>query len=202
MPSLSRRTVSIFAAVFAVLLLASLVRLIPHASNFTPIFALTLTAGFFVGRGRVWLISLLSIAAMLISDLLIDTHSTMLFVYAGLAIAAALGARTQKPLLAMNSLGYRLGASAALSGFASFLFFLITNLGVWLAGELYPMTLSGLVDCFTLALPFYRNSLSADLLYGTVFLTAASSFDFTFAAVSRRVAGERAQADATKNVER
>ena len=41
------------------------------------------------------------------------------------------------------------------------MFFLITNFGVWAlgGGVLYPKTLTGLVECYTMALPFFRNSL-------------------------------------------
>jgi len=48
--------------------------------------------------------------------------------------------------------------------FASFLFFLISNLGVWWFW--YARTFSGLITCYTLALPFYRNTLLGDLFFG------------------------------------
>lgn len=47
---------------------------------------------------------------------------------------------------------------------ASFLFFLISNFGVWL--HWYPQTIQGLLTCYTLALPFYRNTLIGDLVFG------------------------------------
>jgi hypothetical protein len=36
---------------------------------------------------------------------------------------------------------------------------------VWLAGGLYPRTLSGLTACYVAAIPFFRNSIVGDLLY-------------------------------------
>jgi hypothetical protein len=52
------------------------------------------------------------------------------------------------------------------AGGASLAFFVISNLGVFLVGGLYPMSWSGLVECFVMALPFWRSSLMADLGFG------------------------------------
>lgn len=53
---------------------------------------------------------------------------------------------------------------------ASLLFFLISNFGVWL--HWYPQTMQGLLTCYTLALPFYRNTLIGDLAFGSIILIA------------------------------
>jgi len=47
---------------------------------------------------------------------------------------------------------------------ASLLFFLISNFGVWYYW--YPHSLAGLGRCYLLALPFYRNTLIGDVLFG------------------------------------
>ncbi len=52
---------------------------------------------------------------------------------------------------------------------ASFLFFLLSNFGVWLFW--YPRTASGLITCYTLALPFYRNTLLGDIFFGGVIIS-------------------------------
>ena len=49
---------------------------------------------------------------------------------------------------------------------ASFSFFIISNLGVWFFH--YPHTFSGLLTCFTLAIPFFVNSLAGDLFYSSI----------------------------------
>ena len=51
---------------------------------------------------------------------------------------------------------------------ASFCFFLISNFGVW--WYWYPRNLAGLTTCYTLALPFYRNTLLGDLFFGAVII--------------------------------
>lgn len=51
----------------------------------------------------------------------------------------------------------------------SILFFLITNFGVWAPpNNWYPHTLEGLIQSYTLALPFFRNTLIGDLGYTIV----------------------------------
>ncbi|MBI4051984.1 MAG: hypothetical protein HY400_05720, partial [Elusimicrobia bacterium] len=48
---------------------------------------------------------------------------------------------------------------------SSLLFFTVTNFGTWLAGGLYTKDFSGLIACYTAAIPFYRNTLLGDLLF-------------------------------------
>src|SRR5262249_21644679 len=61
-------------------------------------------------------------------------------------------------------------AAATVSG--SCLFFLVTNFAVWAAGALYPRTAEGLVTCYVMAIPFFRNSFFADLTYSGVLFGA------------------------------
>lgn len=51
---------------------------------------------------------------------------------------------------------------------ASFLFFLISNFGVWLLW--YPATWQGLLACYLLAVPFYTRTLVGDLVFGYGYL--------------------------------
>ena len=50
---------------------------------------------------------------------------------------------------------------------ASFLFFLISNFGVWILG--YPKNLEGLLLCYTMAIPFFGYSIAGDLFFGYLF---------------------------------
>lgn len=43
-------------------------------------------------------------------------------------------------------------------------FFVVSNYAVWVSGEMYPRTASGLVACYAAALPFYRNDIIATTL--------------------------------------
>lgn len=51
---------------------------------------------------------------------------------------------------------------------ASFWFFLISNFGVWLYW--YPHTWQGLISCYSLAVPFYRQTLWGDVIFGYGYL--------------------------------
>jgi hypothetical protein len=99
------------------------------------------------------------LAALALSDLFLGFHATILFVYGSFILTGLIGfwlSSHKKPLPIFG---------AAL--FSSVLFFVITNFGVWMTGGgwFYPRTWQGLAECYTLALPFFRNSLIGDLVY-------------------------------------
>ena len=74
------------------LVVATILRVQPHTPNVTPFFAVSILVGFILGRDRAVLAGLLSAAAMVVSDLALGLHESMLFVYAGMAMAALVGA--------------------------------------------------------------------------------------------------------------
>jgi hypothetical protein len=85
-------------------------------------------------------------------------YSGFLFTYAGFAaywLLGRLAARSHK-------------LQALLLPLASFSFFALSNFGVWWSW--YPHTLEGLLTCYTLALPFYQNTLIGDVVFGYGFL--------------------------------
>lgn len=51
---------------------------------------------------------------------------------------------------------------------ASFVFFFLSNFGSWY--YFYPHSLEGFLACYLVALPFYRNTLLADLIFGYSYL--------------------------------
>lgn len=63
--------------------------------------------------------------------------------------------------------GNSLRKQAVFLPLASCSFFVLSNLGVWWFW--YPQTWAGLVLCYTMALPFYRNTFLSDLGFLTVF---------------------------------
>ncbi|HEY4613577.1 MAG TPA: DUF6580 family putative transport protein [Bacteroidota bacterium] len=139
---------------FGLVLAAALSRLLPHPPNFTPIAAIALSSAVYLDRRYAFLLPL---AAMLVSDYFIGFHSGVPWVYGSFALIALIGLwlRTHKRPLPI--------VGAALSG--SVLFFIITNFGVWLTGTMYPKTWAGLVECYTLAVPFFENTVMGDLAY-------------------------------------
>jgi hypothetical protein len=143
-------------AILLAILGAGALRLIPHPPNFTPIGAMALFSGAYLGR-RGLLAFAAPLGAMLLSDAVIGFHSGMPFVYASIAAIVVIGwlALRQKSLL-------RVGGAAVAS---SVLFFLITNFGTWAVSGMYPLTASGLAACYVAAIPFFQNTLAGDLFY-------------------------------------
>ena len=139
----------------ALTLFTLLWRVLPHGWNMTPALALALFAG--ARLQRPVLRFALPLFAMLVSDLVLGFHDTMLYVYGALALVVLMGQ------------GFARGASlpgyAGLSVSGSLLFFVITNFGVWMSGSLYPLTVDGLAACYTMALPFLWKTLAGDLFF-------------------------------------
>ncbi|MFN3713194.1 MAG: DUF6580 family putative transport protein [Alcanivoracaceae bacterium] len=134
-------------------------RVLPHGWNMTPALALALFAGARLPT-PAWRLGL-PVAVMLLSDLLLGFHDTMFYVYGALLLVVLMG--------------QRLGQSASLPRHAgmsvtgSLIFFVITNLGVWLSGSLYPMTGEGLLNCYLMAVPFLWKTLAGDLFFVVMF---------------------------------
>lgn len=141
--------------------LAVISRVLPHPANFTPIAAVALFGGAILPRK--WATSL-PLIAMIVSDLIIGLHPLILFTWGSFALIALLSSYKLKSInfsnVAIGSLG------------ASILFFVVSNFGVWLEGRLYVRTLSGLVECFVNALPFFRNTLLGDAVFSLVLFGA------------------------------
>ena len=130
------------------LLFAVLVRLIPHPPNFTPIIALALFGS--TTFKNKWLEISLPILAMGISDLYLGFYSISIWVYSSFFLISLLGLYWKK-IQVKNVF------------ISSLIFFIITNFGVWLGG--YPKTIEGFLLCYTMAIPFFINSILGDLFF-------------------------------------
>ena len=140
------------------ILVLSFSRLIPHPSNFTPILAVGVFAGFYF---RNFILSLfIVISAMFISDLVIGLHSTMIFTYSSLILAVAIG-------LLIKKFNFKAILLSGLS--SSVIFFVVTNFGSWLTLEMYEKNLSGLLHSYFMGIPFFHNTLISTLIYLVVF---------------------------------
>src|SRR5687767_6865022 len=139
--------------VLLIILFGIFSRIIPHAPNIAAIGAIMLFGGAYLPKKLFWL----PLLALLITDYFIGFYGIdMLYVYGSYLLVGLIGVwlrSRKKPLIVMGS---ALGSSV--------LFFLITNFGVWAPpNNWYPHTLDGLLQSYTLALPFFRNTLLGDL---------------------------------------
>jgi len=149
-----------FLLIAVIIVLAAGSRLIDHAPNFTPIAAMAIFGGAYLKR---WWGIFLPLGAMLASDLFIGFYEPAVMASVYLAIALAFGIGY---ILLKKKTWYSVGLGA-LS--ASIVFFLLTNFAVWAFSPWYPHTLAGLLNCFTLALPFFRNTILGDMVYTSAF---------------------------------
>lgn len=140
------------------ILVAAVIRLFPHLPNVTPITAMALFSGVYFNNKKLAL--LVPLLAMAVSDVFLGFSTISIFVYAAFILVGVIGMTSKKMSV----------TSVLLSSIS---FFIITNFGVWLIG--YPKTLDGLIECYTLAIPFFRNS-----LIGDVFYAALMYFSFEF----------------------
>ena len=142
----------------AVIIVLALFRLAEWIPNISPIAAMALFAGAqFSDKKLAFLIPLL---ALLLSDLMLGFHNTMLFVYGAFALTVLIGIKISHK---QNVFSITLSAIAA-----SMLFFLITNAGVWLVYDTYAPGLGGLAESYMAGIPFYRQTLVGDLFFTAI----------------------------------
>lgn len=128
-------------------------RIIPHPPNFTSLIALSFYVPVIFGS-RFILVTLIS---FIITDLIIGMHSTILFTWGSVLIIGLISKYFKHDLI------------IRLSGvFGSCLvFYILTNFGVWLSGS-YEFNISGLINCYILAIPFFGNTLIASIIYALI----------------------------------
>ena len=158
--------------------IGGLLRLVPHPPNVTPIAAMALLGGAYIGRK--YLAFLIPLLALFFSDLILNNtinrvyftdHSGlviwsdyMVWTYGAYILAVFIGILFLKKRSLKRNIFGALGASV--------IFFLVTNVGVWLAPGGYPPTLTGLMACLGASLPFFRNTIIGNLSYVIIFFYA------------------------------
>jgi len=125
-------------------------RFIPHPPNFTSLLALSFYIPAILG---VRFIPAL-VVSFIITDLVIGFHSVALFTWGSIVL---IGLFSNFSLLSVKS---RISGSLI----AALLFFVITNFGVWSLGS-YGYSINGLITCYTLAIPFFGNTLVSTLIF-------------------------------------
>jgi len=144
---------------------AALSRLIPHVPNVTAVTAIALLGGAYLSNRMAAV--LVPVAALFLSDLILNFHSTMLFVYSAVAVIGFVSTYLLKDSTQWSKL-------AVVSLVSSLFFFVVTNFGVWMMESFYPKTWDGLVSCYVMALPFFGTQALGDLFYtGVLFGSVA-----------------------------
>ncbi|GHV36122.1 hypothetical protein FACS1894178_6970 [Bacteroidia bacterium] len=147
--------------VAALLILGAAARFFAPLPNFTPIAAIALFGGTYLNRKKLALLIPLLILA--ITDAIIGIYDpiTMTAVYLSFVFTGIIGIVLSKKITKINVVGAALLSSVT--------FFLVTNFATWISGFCgYPMTFGGLIYCYEMGLPFFRNDIFATLLYSGI----------------------------------
>jgi hypothetical protein len=145
-------------ALLSAILVAAALRLVPHPPNFTPIGAMALFSGAYLGRRSLAFVA--PLGAMLLSDAVLGFYSGFWVTYLAVALIVLVG------WLALPRVSVlRVGGAAIAS---SVLFFVVSNFGTWALSGMYPHTLAGLSACYVAAIPFFQNTVAGDLFYATL----------------------------------
>ena len=157
--------------IFTLIVLLVAARLIPHPPNFTPIVAAAIISGAIFKNFYLAIFSLF--VSMFISDLFLGFHNIIFYTYFALfAVVFVFSMKIQKINL-KNTLIYGL--------IGSLIFFIISNFGVWITSELYSKDAKGLIECYYLAIPFFRNTLFSTILFSYLgMLTALTVSQINF----------------------
>ena len=159
-------------------LIAVATRLLPHPLHFTMVGAALLYFG--ARRSRKEMI--IPLALLALSDvylttmryglhLSLDTFASSLW-YAG---AILIGSLLAHKTTVLRVIGAALASSVS--------FFLFSNFAVWALGGLYAHTWAGLAQCYLMAIPFFRNTFTSDLVLTPI----AFSIPIAASAVARYI---------------
>ncbi len=172
------KKILIYSLIFIALIIS--VRLFKILPNFTPVAAIALAAGVYLGKK--WAL-ILPLAGLFISDIFIGFYEwkLMLAVYGSFLLIGFIGWWLKKNKSAVNIV--------SASFLASLLFFITTNFAVWIFAPWYAKSTAGLLYCFELALPFFRYTLMGDIFF-TVTIFGAIELALYFAKVRKKASSE------------
>ena len=145
----------------SLIVILALSRLIPHPLNFTPVIAVAIMSGYFFRN--IYLSFSILIVAMLIADIFLGFYENMIFVYLSLILISFLFYKISKKINFKNLFLY--------SFLGSVIFFVVSNFGVWALGSPslsnipYERNLSGLIECYVMAIPFFHNTFLSTLVF-------------------------------------
>lgn len=173
MENTNKFRVSTVVAMVVAATLSRFLFLSPSMANFSPIGAMALFGGaYFANKKLAYLVPLLSIwlSSMILNNTVYKQYypsfsfgfETIVFI--GFAVVVTAGVLLLKKINVSNLLLANVVGTLG--------FFLVSNFGVWANGTMYAHTLEGLTTCYTMALPFLRNSLTSNLLFSAVFFGA------------------------------
>ena len=137
------------------ILLLAFSRLIPHPPNFTPLITVAIMSSYFFKN--IYLSFFVILISMVLGDIFIGFYNNMFFVYLSLLLISYIFFKIIKKMNYKNLFVYAL--------IGSLIFYLISNFGVWILGNLYDKNFNGLIECYIMAIPFLKNTIISTIFY-------------------------------------
>ena len=138
---------------FGIFLVLSISRFVPHPPNFTSLLALSFYVPALLGARFIPAL----IISFILTDIIIGFHATAFFTWGSVLVIGLMSNYFAKSILKRLS-GALIGA---------FVFFIITNFGVWSLGS-YGYTAEGLLICYVMAIPFFTYNLISTFIFSGV----------------------------------
>ncbi len=139
-----------------VILILSISRFIPHPPNFTSLIALSFYVPAVFGLKFLPIV----LIAFIFTDLIIGFHSVVLYSWGSVLLISLISIYFNKSIF-FRIFGCITGA---------FIFYLITNFGVWINGYHGTMQI-GIIENYIIALPFFGNTLISTIIYSVLIET-------------------------------
>lgn len=167
--------------VLASIITIGILRLFISIPNFTPIGALALTGGYFLGKRS--LAFLLPLGGLLISDIVLGLSSqsnwdylfsssfALVYLAFGLTIVLGMYARNKNVNATVGLIGF--------SVLSSVLFYLITNFGAWIYDPIYTKDINGLIQSYIAGLAFYKQDIFGNLALNMIMSGVFFTFIFS-----------------------
>ncbi|MCK4525479.1 MAG: hypothetical protein KAU07_03510, partial [Candidatus Andersenbacteria bacterium] len=117
------------------------------------------------------------LSIIFLSDLVIGNNYIFIFTWTAFAMIGVFGFLSKNKILNKKSdlaISHRFKNSVILALLSSVFFYLYTNFGWWLMSGMYEYSLSGLIRCYWMAIPFFRNNLVGNLIFVPVGIYVAS----------------------------
>ena len=138
---------------FGIFIVLAASRFIPHPPNFTSLLALSFYVPAIIGLKFLPAL----IISFVITDMFIGFHELAFFTW-GSVIFIGLISKFFVQNVKNRIFGCLIGV---------LIFFILTNFGVWSLGS-YGYSLTGLIACYTLALPFLGNTLVSTVIFASI----------------------------------
>ncbi len=153
----------------ALLIGATLMRLVPHYPNVTPLCAIGLFGA--ATLGNRWKAFAVPFAALFLSDLVLNnivykSYYTQFQWYTSGWMYLALAGVVVTGMICLRQISVRNVILASVIG--SLVFYLLSNIWPWQTSPMYTKDFKGLMMAYTNGLEFLRNSLLGDLFYCAV----------------------------------